>query len=125
MEHGIVKSRGVPQAGAIIPWLQDFTLGEPAYGAAEVRAQIQAAYDAGIQEWVLWNAGSRYTETALEPVNGFPREPVIRVGDRVVPVSQRFEALASPDPVGPEASPPPATSRCPSACARRAGHTRR
>ncbi|HLN62621.1 MAG TPA: putative glycoside hydrolase [Symbiobacteriaceae bacterium] len=48
------------------PWLQDFSWGYP-YGAKEVRAQIQATYDAGYKEWLLWNAANEYTEAALEP----------------------------------------------------------
>src|SRR5882757_4370050 len=49
----------------IIPWLQDFTLGHPAYGAAEVDAQIKAAHDDGINSFILWNANARYTAAAL------------------------------------------------------------
>jgi hypothetical protein len=51
------------------PWLQAFTLGEPRYGPAALRAQIQAVYDAGYRGWVLWNPGSQYRaiEPALEP----------------------------------------------------------
>ena len=52
------------------PWLQDFTLGAPKYGEAQVRAQMQGAYDAGVMEWVLWNPGSNYTVGALEPAAG-------------------------------------------------------
>ncbi len=48
------------------PWLQDFSWGHP-YGPEEVRAQIQATYDAGYEEWLLWNAANVYTEAALEP----------------------------------------------------------
>lgn len=52
-------------------WLQDFTAtwvkGHIEYGAAEVRAQIQAVYDAGYEEWILWNARMNYTEGALLP----------------------------------------------------------
>ncbi|HLN65543.1 MAG TPA: putative glycoside hydrolase [Symbiobacteriaceae bacterium] len=48
------------------PWLQDFSWGYP-YGPAEVRAQIQATYDAGYKEWLLWNAANDYTEAALKP----------------------------------------------------------
>lgn len=48
------------------PWLQDFTLGHR-YGLDEVRAQIQAVYDSGLEEWILWNAANRYTEGALLP----------------------------------------------------------
>ena len=31
----------------------------------EIRAQIQAVYDAGYEEWILWNAANRYTEGGL------------------------------------------------------------
>lgn len=51
------------------PWLQDFTAtwvkGHINYGADEIRAQIQAVYDAGYEEWILWNASNRYTEEGL------------------------------------------------------------
>ena len=90
------RSEAVEGAGVIRPWLQDFTLGPPRYEAPEVRAQIQATYDAGIDEWVLWNASSRYTEGALAPADGYPAgvEPVMRVGGRIVPVSERYSAMA-------------------------------
>lgn len=48
------------------PWLQDFTL-RTHYGPEEVRAQIQATYDAGLREWILWNPWNRYTTAALKP----------------------------------------------------------
>jgi len=89
------RSRTVDGAGATRPWLQDFTLGKPAYTAAEVRAQIQAVYDSGIDEWILWNPGSHYTEEALEPDGGFTEEPSIRIADRIVPVSRRMAVLDS------------------------------
>lgn len=53
------------------PWLQDFTasyLGAglyKKYGKEEIQAQIKATYDAGLEEWVLWNAGNSYTWEAL------------------------------------------------------------
>jgi len=49
------------------PWIQDFTasyLGSgnyKKYGKAEVEAQIRALNEAGIKEYLLWNAGNRYT----------------------------------------------------------------
>ena len=89
------RSAQVDGAGKTIPWLQDFSLGQPPYSAAEVRAQIQATYDAGIEEWILWNPGSRYTEGALEPVAGFENEPLIRVGGMLAPVSRRHAVLDS------------------------------
>ncbi|HEX6632133.1 MAG TPA: putative glycoside hydrolase [Gemmatimonadaceae bacterium] len=42
------------------PYLQAFSLGQPPYGAEEVRQQIRAVYDAGYQGWVLWHPGSTY-----------------------------------------------------------------
>lgn len=89
------RSAEVEGAGATRPWLQDFTLGKPRYEAPEVRAQIQAAYDAGIQEWILWNPGSHYTEDALEPVGGWKQEPTMRIANRIVPVSERTAVLDS------------------------------
>ena len=95
MKDALRRSKAVEGAGVVRPWLQDFTLGEPAYGAPEVRAQILAAEDLGIREWILWNPGSRYTEGALTPVEGFPAgfDPLIRLGGRLIPASHRFEAL--------------------------------
>ena len=94
------RSARVDGAGRTIPWLQDFSLGQPPYAAAEVRAQIQGTYDAGIDEWILWNPGSRYTEGALEPVAGFVMEPLIRVGGVLTPVSNRHAVLDSVAAVG-------------------------
>ena len=52
-------------------WIQDFTASwlkdYISYGAEEVRAQIQAVYDAGYEEWILWNAKMNYTKEALLP----------------------------------------------------------
>lgn len=47
------------------PWLQDFDYGGD-YGPKEVRAQIQATYDAGLTSWMLWSPSNRYTRGALE-----------------------------------------------------------
>ena len=51
---------------ALVPWLQDFSLGYT-YGPAEVRAQIDAATSLGVRDWLLWNAGASYTVAALDP----------------------------------------------------------
>jgi hypothetical protein len=70
MQHAVRRTEGVPDAATIRPWLQDFTLGQPRYGPEHVRAQIDAVYEAGLEEWVLWNPGSRYTEAALADAGG-------------------------------------------------------
>lgn len=46
------------------PWLQDFDYGGN-YDIAEVRAQIQAVYDAGLTSWMLWDPSNKYTVDAL------------------------------------------------------------
>jgi hypothetical protein len=54
---------------ALVPWLQDFSLGV-AYGEPEVRAQIDAANDTGADGFLLWDASCTYTEAALDPKAG-------------------------------------------------------
>ncbi|MEX1026558.1 MAG: putative glycoside hydrolase [Candidatus Paceibacterota bacterium] len=58
------------------PWLQDFDYGGD-YGPEEVRGQIQATYDAGLDSWMLWDPGNRYTREALKPASASPT-PTIR-----------------------------------------------
>ncbi|OON97685.1 MAG: hypothetical protein ATN36_02660 [Epulopiscium sp. Nele67-Bin005] len=57
------------QKAIVRPWLQDFTASwvnpHQVYGKEQVRAQIEAVYDAGLEEWILWNAVANYTEDAL------------------------------------------------------------
>ncbi|MFR5601548.1 MAG: putative glycoside hydrolase [Lachnospiraceae bacterium] len=63
------QEEGVHQA-AVRPWLQDFTASYLKnyikYGPEEVRAQIQAVYDAGYDEWILWNAANNYSWGGLK-----------------------------------------------------------
>ncbi len=47
------------------PWLQDFGLRQD-YGPAEVRAQIKATNDDGLDSWLLWSASNKYTAGALQ-----------------------------------------------------------
>ncbi len=52
------------------PWMQDFTISsqEPytAYDARKIRLQIQGANDAGVNEWLFWNAAGNYTTDGLK-----------------------------------------------------------
>jgi len=52
---------------ALRPWLQDFDYGGD-YDIPEVKAQIQATYDAGLDSWMLWSPSNKYTRGALLPV---------------------------------------------------------
>ncbi|NLL05432.1 MAG: putative glycoside hydrolase [Clostridiaceae bacterium] len=53
-------------------YLQDFTaswLGSgyyKQYGPEDVKQQIKAVYDAGYEEWIMWNAGNKYSEDAFK-----------------------------------------------------------
>lgn len=66
----IERSEG--QRAIIRPWLQDFSL-KHEYGPEEVAAQIRAALEVGIDEWLLWNPANVYTagvDYGLKPGRG-------------------------------------------------------
>lgn len=67
--------------GEVMPWLEAMSIRGLTYGAAELREQIQGAYDAGARSWALWNPGSKYAEfvDALRPAGGGP-SPLERGG---------------------------------------------
>lgn len=50
-------------------WLQSFTAswvpGHISYGPQQIREQMKGAYDAGYDEWILWNAAVRYQRDSL------------------------------------------------------------
>ncbi|MCA1823675.1 MAG: putative glycoside hydrolase, partial [Frankia sp.] len=51
---------------AVIPWLQDFSLGV-SYGPVQVLEQIRAARSVGIPNFLLWDPSVTYTVDALKP----------------------------------------------------------
>lgn len=48
----------------VVPWLQDFTLDVP-YTAGSIRAQIEGAKLAGVDEWIFWDPEVTYTTEGL------------------------------------------------------------
>jgi hypothetical protein len=98
MEDAIRRTAGVPGAATIRPWLQDFTLGPPRYGPEHVRAQIDAVYAAGLQEWVLWHPGSNYTEAALALADG--TVPELRPPADVTPPAATTSGTRRRTPLG-------------------------
>jgi hypothetical protein len=82
------------------PYLQDFTaswLGKGCYqqyGAEQVRQEFKAVYEAGYEEWVLWSAGNRYSESALLPKGA--KQPVPAVIEDVKP---KVKPRTSPAPL--------------------------
>ncbi len=57
-------TKPVYDADRLRTWIQDFDYGGD-YDAADVRAQIQASYDAGVMSWMIWAPSNRYTKAAL------------------------------------------------------------
>jgi hypothetical protein len=60
----VAQSTGV----RFVPWLQDFTLSGVVYGEHEVREQMRAARELGVEGFLLWNPNVRYTDKALDPL---------------------------------------------------------
>ena len=71
MEKLIEALQEIPEAerAVVRPWLQAFTAtwvpGHISYNGTQIREQIQAVYDAGYEEWILWNATNRYSAEGL------------------------------------------------------------
>lgn len=57
-------TKKVYDSSVLRPWLQDFDYPVP-YTPEMVRAQMQAAYDIGLDSWMLWDPGNTYTRSAL------------------------------------------------------------
>jgi hypothetical protein len=72
--EAIERSRPVANAATIRPYLQAFTLGRrrPRYTPHEIREQIRAAEELGIETWVLWNPRSVYQRDSLKPYREVP-----------------------------------------------------
>lgn len=59
-----VYKKPVYTADRLRTWIQDFDYGGD-YDAADVRTQIQASYDAGVNSWMIWAPSNIYTRGAL------------------------------------------------------------
>ena len=68
------RSKLTGTKATVVPWLQDFTLGQP-YRLPQVEAQVKAARDWNAGGFMLWNAGGIYNARALEPQGGEPQLP--------------------------------------------------
>ncbi len=69
LREAIERSRPQAKSAQIRPFLQAFTLGRrlPRYTPHEIREQIRAAEELGIESWVLWNPRSVYHRDSLRP----------------------------------------------------------
>lgn len=87
----VLRNRKLREEGAVparvIPWVQAFTANwvdrDYPYGPEQARAQMQALYDLGLEDWVFWNAASKYD--AVAPA--FAREAEPRANEFHAPES--------------------------------------
>ena len=67
---GVIRNKYLPSPARIRPWIQSFTAtwvkGHIKYGEEEIRKQIKALKDLGINEYMLWNASNKYIEMRYE-----------------------------------------------------------
>ncbi|MFZ5767706.1 MAG: putative glycoside hydrolase [Bacillota bacterium] len=77
LQDAKAKARGT--RAMIRPWLQDFSLRIP-YGRAEVEAQIRAAHEEGIDQWLLWNPENVYTAGVDYRAAQAPQAPANELG---------------------------------------------
>lgn len=70
-KDNVGNAAGKQHQAIVRPWLQDFTASylkhHIAYGPQQVKEQIQAVYDAGYEEWILWDAKVTYHYEGLMP----------------------------------------------------------
>lgn len=71
LTDALKRNAALKDPAIIRPWLQSFTAtswvpGAIPYGPAEIRAQIEAAMELGIDEYLLWNASNRYQPASLK-----------------------------------------------------------
>ncbi len=71
MAEALERSEGL--RGKTRPWLQDFSM-RIKYGPEEVSGQIRAAFEHGIQTYMLWNPANNYTD-------GVEYTPEVEVSD--------------------------------------------
>ncbi|HEX2092319.1 MAG TPA: putative glycoside hydrolase [Longimicrobiaceae bacterium] len=97
---GVIRNHRLREAGReparIIPWIQAFSAPwvdrNYRYGPEQARGQTQAVYDLGLEDWIFWNAGSKYDAIAA----ALARETVPRAGQfdppaRLVRMVDRFD----------------------------------
>lgn len=69
-KDSVARNKNIQTPATIRPWIQDFTApwvkGYIKYGPKQVEDQIRAMEENGVTEFMLWNAGNKYSEEALK-----------------------------------------------------------
>lgn len=63
--HHLVAGSGA----AVVPWLQDYSVGQTEYTELHVAAQILATKDAGSNGYLMWNPRGLYHGAAIQPIS--------------------------------------------------------
>jgi hypothetical protein len=68
-KDSVARNKNIDTPAGIRPWIQDFTApwvkGHIKYTDKQVADQIKALEENGVKEYLLWNAGNRYSEGAV------------------------------------------------------------
>jgi len=68
-KDSVARNKNIQTPGIIRPWIQDFTApwvpGYIKYSDKQVEDQIRALEENGVKEYLLWNAGNKYSEGAV------------------------------------------------------------
>lgn len=68
LRYAINRNENLESPAKIRPWLQGFTAtwvkGHIAYNPAQIKAQIKAAADSGIHEYLIWHPSGKYNSAA-------------------------------------------------------------
>ncbi|MFZ5969390.1 MAG: putative glycoside hydrolase [Bacillota bacterium] len=69
-KDSVARNKNIETPATIRPWIQDFTApwvkGHIKYGPKQLEDQIRALKENGVNEYMLWNAGNKYSEEALK-----------------------------------------------------------
>lgn len=69
MEDAVKRNAAVKDPAVIRPWLQGFTAtwinGNIKYGPKQIREQIDAVLERGIEEFFIWNASNQYDSSSF------------------------------------------------------------
>lgn len=69
-KDSVARNKNIKTPATIRPWIQDFTAkwvkGYIKYGPKQVEDQIRGLEENGVTEYLLWNAGNKYSEDALK-----------------------------------------------------------
>jgi hypothetical protein len=62
MNVGVVKSLEIlsGEAVTLVPWIQGFNMKSPNYGPDYILQQVKACEDAGVKNFLIWNASNNY-----------------------------------------------------------------